>query len=113
MKTEINNAHIIDPENNVNKITNLFIQDKTIAAVGDKPKDWQADKTIDAKDRYLFPGLIDLATRLREPGQEHKATIASETYAAVSGGITTVVCLPDTEPAINSPSRSRVNTTTH
>ena len=73
MKIEINNAHIIDPENNVNKVTNLYIHNKSIAAVGEKPADWKADSSIDAKGRYLFPGLIDIATRLREPGQEHKA----------------------------------------
>ena len=103
MKIEINHAHIVDPLNNINKVANLYIQNKTIVAVGKAPEDWTTDKVIDAKDRYLFPGLVDIATRLREPGQEHKATIASETYAAVSGGITSVVCLPDTEPAINSP----------
>ncbi|MDW3095724.1 MAG: dihydroorotase [Gammaproteobacteria bacterium] len=118
MKIEINNAHIVDPANAINKVANLYIHNKTIAAIGDKPKDWQADEIIDAKDRYLFPGLIDIATRLREPGQEHKATIASETYAAVSGGITSVVCLPDTEPAINSPAeveliQQRTNATGH
>ena len=103
MNIEINNAHIIDPENGVNKISNLYIHNKTIAAVGEKPADWKANTSIDAKGCYVFPGFVDIATRLREPGQEHKATIASETYAAVSGGITSVVCLPDTEPAINSP----------
>ena len=103
MKTEINHAHIVDPLNNINQVTNLYIQNKTVVAVGKAPADWTTDKVIDAKDRYLFPGLVDIATRLREPGQEHKATIASETYAAVSGGITSVVCLPDTEPAINTP----------
>ena len=103
MNIEINNGHVVDPENGVNKIANIYIHKKTIAAVGEKPADWKADTHIDAKGSYVFPGLVDIATRLREPGQEHKATIASETYAAVSGGITSVVCLPDTEPAINSP----------
>jgi dihydroorotase len=118
MKIEINNAHIVDPANDVNKIANLYIHNKSIAAVGDKPTDWQADTVIDAKGSYVFPGLVDIATRLREPGQKHKATIASETYAAVSGGITSVVCLPDTEPAINSPAeveliQQRTNATGH
>tara|TARA_R110002049_G_scaffold252264_2_gene427323 strand:- start:57053 stop:58330 length:1278 start_codon:yes stop_codon:yes gene_type:complete len=103
MKIEINNAHIVDPENHVSKVASLYIHNRSIAAVGDKPADWTADTSIDAKGSYLFPGLVDIATRLREPGYEHKATIASETYAAVSGGITSVACLPDTKPAINSP----------
>ncbi len=103
MKIEITHAHIVDPANNINQISNLYIHDQTIAAVGKAPEGWEADQQIDAKGCYLFPGLVDLACRLREPGQQHKATIASETYAAVSGGVTSVVCLPDTEPTINSP----------
>lgn len=103
MKIEINSAHVVDPANQVNKVTNLYIDQQTIAAVGDAPSDWHADQIIDAKDHYLFPGLVDIATRLREPGQEHKATIASETYAAISGGVTSVVCLPDTEPTVDTP----------
>ena len=103
MKIEINNAHIIDPANDVNRKTSLYISDQSIAAIDHAPADWSADSTIDATGNFLFPGLIDIATRLREPGQEHKATIASETLAAVSGGITSVVCLPDTDPPVDSP----------
>ena len=103
MKTEINNAHIVDPKNGINKATNLYIHNRKIVSVEQAPDGWQADVTHDASDKYLFPGLVDIATRLREPGQEHKATIESETYAAVSGGITSMACLPDTDPPIDSP----------
>ena len=102
MKIEINNAHIIDPANDVDRKTSLYIQDETVVAIDHAPNGWQADHTIDAGNNYLFPGLVDIATRLREPGQEHKATIDSETLAAVSGGITSVVCLPDTDPPVDS-----------
>ena len=103
MNTEISNAHLIDPANEVDRITKIYIQDRNIAAIDTAPAGWVADLSIDAKQHYVFPGLVDLATRLREPGQEHKATIASETLAAISGGITSVVCLPDTDPPIDSP----------
>ena len=103
MKIEINNAHLVDPSNDIDQQANVYIHNKKIASIGNSPSDWQADKIIDAKNSYVFPGLIDIATRLREPGQEYKATIASETYAAVSAGITSVVCLPDTNPIINTP----------
>ena len=103
MKIEINNAHIVDPANQFNKIASLYIDGNTIAAIEHPPTEWKAEQTIDAKGSYIFPGLVDIATRLREPGQENKATIASETYAAVSSGITSVVCLPDTEPTIDTP----------
>ncbi len=103
MKIEITNAHIVDPANQINQVINLYIHDHTVAAIGNAPDGWHAEQTIDAKGCYLFPGIVDIATRLREPGLEHKATIASETYAAVSSGITSVVCLPDTEPTIDTP----------
>ncbi len=103
MKTEIINAHIIDPGNNVDRQSNLYIHNEKIVSLDSAPDGWNSDSTIDAAGNFVFPGLIDIATRLREPGHEHKATIESETYAAVSSGITSVVCLPDTDPAIDSP----------
>ncbi len=103
MRIEITNAHLVDPSNEMNEVVNIYIQDNKIASIGTPPSGWQTDTAIDAKGCYVFPGLVDIATRLREPGQEHKATIASETYAAVSAGITSVVCLPDTNPIVNTP----------
>ncbi|MEM8843595.1 MAG: dihydroorotase [Pseudomonadota bacterium] len=103
MKIEIKDAHIIDPSIGINEICNLYIQDHNIAAIKDPPEGWNADHTIDAQAHYLIPGIVDIATRLREPGQEHKATIESETRAAVSAGITSVVCQPDTNPVVNTP----------
>ena len=103
MKTEIVNAHLIDPANDVDRVTNIFIDDTTIAAIDSAPAEWTSDRSIDANNHYVFPGLVDLAARLREPGQEHKATIATETLAAVSGGVTSIVCLPDTDPPVDSP----------
>lgn len=103
MKLEITNAHIVDPANGIDKITSLYVYKKNIVAIEHAPDDWSADKTINAHGHYLFPGFVDIAARLREPGHEYKATIKSETFAAVSGGITSLVCLPDTDPPINSP----------
>ena len=51
----------------------------------------------------VCPGLVDLQVRLREPGEEHKATLDSELAAAVAGGITTICCPPDTDPVIDTP----------
>lgn len=103
MKLEINNAHIIDPANKIDQVTRLFIDGHKIVCVEHTPDGWNSDKTINADGRYLFPGFVDIAARLREPGQQFKATIESETKAAVSGGITSLACLPDTDPPINSP----------
>jgi dihydroorotase len=61
------------------------------------------DKVIDAKGLVVAPGLIDLAARLREPGEEYKATLASEMDAAVAGGVTSLACPPDTHPPLDEP----------
>ncbi len=105
MKIEICNAHVIDPANQIDGIQNVYIADKKIAAIGSAPEAWAADKTYDVTGKTLIPGMVDIATHLREPGQEQKATIASETFAGVSGGITSMVCLPDTDPVVDSPAQ--------
>jgi dihydroorotase len=66
-------------------------------------KKGKADETIDARGLVVAPGLIDLAARLREPGQEYKATLASEMDAAVAGGVTSLACPPDTHPPLDEP----------
>jgi dihydroorotase-like cyclic amidohydrolase len=67
------------------------------------PNGFVATQTLDVRGKLICPGLIDLQARLREPGQKHKGTIASETAAATAGGITTLCCPPDTQPAIDIP----------
>jgi dihydroorotase len=100
---EIARGHVIDPANNVNRVTNLFIGSDRIVGIDASPPGFVADRTLDAHGLIVIPGLVDIAARLREPGQEHKATIASETRAAVSAGITSLCCPPDTIPVIDSP----------
>ena len=94
-------GRLIDPANNRDEITNLFIDDGKIVAIGTSPDNFSPNESIDATDMIVCPGLVDLASRLREPGAEQKGTIASEARAAVLGGITTVCCLPDTDPVID------------
>lgn len=99
----IKNARIIDPENKLDKQTDLYISNQRISAIGDSPKDFVADETIDASKLWLIPGIVDLSARLREPGLEHKANIETETRAAASAGITTLCVPPDTDPVIDEP----------
>ncbi|MDE3207990.1 MAG: dihydroorotase, partial [Pseudomonadota bacterium] len=61
------------------------------------------DRTINAEGYIVCPGLIDLSARLREPGYEYKATLESELYAAVAGGVTSIACPPDTDPVLDEP----------
>jgi dihydroorotase len=103
MKILIRNGHVIDPANNIDHISDLCIEDDRIISMGSQPEGFAPDETIDASGQWVLPGLVDLGAHLREPGQEHKGTIASETRAAASAGITHIACLPDTDPVIDSP----------
>jgi dihydroorotase len=99
----IRGGRLIDPANQRDETSNLYIDDGRIAAIGKKPEGFAEDEVIDAKGLIVCPGLIDLQARLREPGEKHKGTIASETAAAAAGGITTLCCPPDTKPVIDNP----------
>ena len=114
----IRNGHLVDPANGINGINDIYISDGKIVAIASASDELPADKfapdkfsiddDIDASGQYVFPGLIDLCARLREPGEEHKATIESETRAAVSAGITRMVCPPDTFPIIDTPAMAHM-----
>ncbi|WP_417542865.1 dihydroorotase [Methylophaga thalassica] len=103
MKIRIKNGRIIDPASQFDARQDIYISDGKVIAIGEQLDDFEADKTIDATGLIVCPGLIDLSVRLREPGQEHTATILTETKAAAAGGITTVCVPPDTAPVIDNP----------
>ena len=94
----IKNGRVIDPANKIDTITDLFISDGKIAALGQAPDGFVAEQQIDASNLVVSPGLIDLCANLREPGYSRKGTIASETAAAAAGGITTLCMPPLTKP---------------
>ena len=101
----IQNGHLIDPANNKNEQADIKIIDGKIAAI-EPANSIKAESTttvIDASNLTVIPGLVDCCARLREPGQENKATILSETIAAAKSGITTICCPPDTTPVIDEP----------
>ncbi|MCF1182546.1 dihydroorotase [Marichromatium gracile] len=102
-KITIRNGRLIDPASGIDSQTDLHIAEGRVAAIGAAPSGFQPDRTLDASGRLVLPGLVDLSARLREPGHEHKATIASETRAAAASGITTLCCPPDTQPVIDTP----------
>lgn len=100
MNIVIQGGRLIDPANNIDAQLDLCIADGKVVAVGQSPDGFVVDQTIDATGKIVCPGLIDMQARLREPGQEVKGTIASETAAAAKGGVTSVVCAPDTSPIV-------------
>jgi len=103
MKLHIKNGRLIDPANGIDAVQDLYIADGKIAAVGKAPDGFSADRSIDASGLVVAPGLVDLSARLREPGYEYKATLESEMQAAMQGGVTTLVCPPDTDPVLDEP----------
>ncbi len=102
-KILIRGARLLDPAQGLDAIQDIYVADGHIAALGGAPEGFEADEVIEAAGLCACPGLIDLRARLREPGDEKKGTIASETLAAASGGITTLCCPPDTDPVADSP----------
>ncbi len=109
MSLAIKGGHLIDPANRVNGKRDLYIDGEGfVVGVGRAPSGFKPRRSIDATDKIVCPGLIDLRARLREPGLEHKATIESELKAAVAGGITTLCCPPDTRPVIDTPAMAQM-----
>mgnify|MGYP003572607501 FL=1 len=102
-RIKISGGRLIDPENRIDDRLDLYIADGRIAAIGAAPDGFSEDIELDAGGLVVIPGLIDLCARLREPGQEHKASIDGECRAAAAGGITTLCCPPDTDPVIDTP----------
>ena len=103
MKIVIKNGRVIDPASKFDSLCDVAIAAGRIVSIGQVASDFLADKVIDASGLIVLPGLIDLSARLREPGFEHEGMLESELAAAVAGGITSLVCPPDTDPVLDEP----------
>ncbi|HIF50693.1 MAG TPA: dihydroorotase [Thiotrichaceae bacterium] len=103
MRIHIEGGRLLDPANNLDAKQDLFIADGKIVSIKKKPDGFDSDLQINAKDKIVLPGLVDLCARLREPGLEYKGTIQTESLAANSSGITSICCPPDTDPVIDTP----------
>jgi dihydroorotase len=97
----LRNGRVIDPAQQIDRTADLWIKDGTILGIGPQPGA-AADRTIDCTGLIVSPGLIDMHVHLREPGREEDETIATGTAAAVAGGVTSVACMPNTEPPLDS-----------
>jgi len=105
-RTAFVNARIIDPESGLDTFGALVTSGKTIVDFGPRLWRWSLNEgdidIINCGGHILCPGLIDMHVHLREPGHEHKETIASGSYSAAVGGVTTVACMPNTNPTIDN-----------
>jgi dihydroorotase len=103
MKLLIKNGRVIDPSNKIDKIYDILVVGDKITKIGKNIKEHSSDTTvIDAKNMIVVPGIIDVHTHLREPGHEEEETIATGTKSAAAGGITTILCMPNTHPVIDN-----------
>ena len=102
MKLLIRNGRVIDPASGRDELADVAIAADRIVGIG-AVRDFDAERVIEAQGLVVAPGLVDLAARLREPGQEHEGMLESELAAAAAGGVTSLVCPPDTDPVLDEP----------
>jgi len=103
MKILIQNGRVIDPASGFDQKGDVALAAGRIVGVGRVPSGFAPARVIDATGCLVIPGLVDLAARLREPGYEHEGMLESEIAAAVAGGVTSLVCPPDTDPVLDEP----------
>ena len=101
MKILIQGGRVIDPARGFDEKADVALANGVVVAINNVASDFVPERVIDASGCIVMPGLVDLAVRLREPGHEHEGMLASELAAAVAGGVTSVVCPPDTEPVLD------------
>jgi len=96
-------GRVVDPASGVDGTFDVHVAEGRVLALGAAPAGFGAAERLDVSGLVVCPGLVDLCARLREPGEEHKGNVASESAAAVAGGITTVCVPPDTDPVVDTP----------
>lgn len=96
----IRNGRVVDPSQNFDKICDIKVENGIIAEIGDR---LTGDQDLDASGFAVFPGLVDMHVHLRDPGFTYKEDILTGCTAAAAGGITSVLCMPNTKPAVDTP----------
>jgi len=99
----IRGGRVVDPSQGVDEVLDLLLVNGAVLALGKNVGPAAEAREIDARGLVVTPGLIDVHVHLREPGQEHKETIASGARAAAAGGITAVCSMPNTDPPVDDP----------
>ncbi len=103
MRLLIKNGRVIDPANNIDRVTDIFVENGVISEIGvDTELDGLEMEVIDATGKTVAPGLVDMHVHLREPGYEYKEDIESGTKAAAMGGVTSCACMPNTNPVCDN-----------
>ena len=106
VKLLIQKGRLVDPVGGIGGIMDILIEDGKLAVIGSDLRDQDA-QVIDARGLTVCAGLVDMHVHLREPGLEYKEDITTGTAAAARGGITSIACMPNTKPAVDSPEQVR------
>ncbi len=106
MGTILRGARVLSPEDGLDGVYDILIEGGRIKRVAERVEDAEHE-VVELQGKLLTPGLIDLHVHLREPGAEHKETIETGAWAALAGGFTTIVSMPNTEPPIDTPEMVR------
>ena len=106
MKLLIQKGRLVDPVGGIGGVMDILIEDGRLAVIGSDLRDQDA-QVIDARGLTVCAGLVDMHVHLREPGLEYKEDISTGTAAAARGGVTSVACMPNTKPAVDSPEQVR------
>lgn len=104
MKIVFRKGRILDPSQDMDIVGSVVVVDGQITQIGPDVDDSDADEIYDCQGLWITPGLVDLHTHLREPGEEQRETIKTGTQAAAAGGFTTICCMPNTSPPLDSAS---------
>lgn len=103
MKTLITGGRVRNPADGFDAVADVAIASGRIIAIGNVPADFAPQHTVDARGCWVLPGLVDLCARLHQPGKKYAGMLESELNAAVAGGVTSLVCPPDTQPVLDEP----------
>lgn len=103
MKVLIRNGRVVDPASGRDERADVAVAGGRVVTIGKVSTDFTPDRVVEAHGCVVAPGLVDLSARLREPGHEHEGMLESELNAAAAGGVTSLVCPPDTDPTLDEP----------
>jgi dihydroorotase len=103
VRTLLKNGRILDPSQELDRVGHVLLEDDQVVEVGEVSDLSDLDEVYDCTDLWICPGLVDPHVHLREPGHEHKETIVTGTQAAAAGGYTTICCMPNTRPPLDTP----------
>ncbi len=101
----IKGGHVIDPSQHLDDLSNIYIENGTVIGIGAGEPDegWETAQVIEAAGLYAVPGLVDIHVHFRDPGFTEKEDIFTGSQAAAAGGVTSVVCMPNTNPPVSTP----------